>query len=213
MKTRLIFLRHGQSVTNAQNIFTGHADVPLSQIGETQAKLVSDYLKNIKIDKVYSSDSSRAYYTVKPTADSHGLDIHTDVRLRELYLGEWELKDVGAVSTLYGDDFSNWRNDPEKAKPTNGESLVDFLRRVKLAVTEIAEGNTGNTVLIATHGGAIRIFESSLTRGGLSDWLNVRYVSNASLTIYDYEDGNFTLVERDVADYLGVLVTSLPKNI
>ena len=62
--TRIILVRHGQSVANANLIFAGHSDFDLTDFGRAQAELLAKHLhKNEKIDAIYSSDLKRAYNT------------------------------------------------------------------------------------------------------------------------------------------------------
>ena len=63
----LILMRHGQSIWNLQNRFTGGVDVPLTRKGIKQAKKAGKELKNlgISIDHVYSSKLSRSVETAR----------------------------------------------------------------------------------------------------------------------------------------------------
>lgn len=91
MKTTLLFVRHGQSIANENGIFAGHLDVPLSELGQKQAVELKDYLlSRYKIDAIYSSDLSRAYATVLPTAEAIKIPIQKDTALREIDGGKWE---------------------------------------------------------------------------------------------------------------------------
>ena len=62
---KLILCRHGQSVWNAENLFTGWADVDLSEQGENEAITSGEKLKaqGIEIDIVYTSLLERAIKT------------------------------------------------------------------------------------------------------------------------------------------------------
>ena len=74
--TKFIVVRHGNSLSNIDKTFTGHIDAPLSEVGVEQAKLVSNYiLSEYKVDKVFSSDLSRAVDTIKPFAQKVNLEI------------------------------------------------------------------------------------------------------------------------------------------
>ena len=89
--TRLILIRHGFSMANAEDRFAGYSDFPLSDIGHEQARLAAEYLfANEKIDKIYASDLLRAYHTAPPTAEKFGLPVIKEPRLREIYAGRWE---------------------------------------------------------------------------------------------------------------------------
>ena len=48
--TRIIFIRHGQSQANLESRFAGHIDVPLTELGRTQARLAADYI--VKREKI-----------------------------------------------------------------------------------------------------------------------------------------------------------------
>ena len=63
----LVLVRHGKSLWNLENRFTGWTDVSLSEEGEKEAKLAAKILleKNIKIDFAYSSIFRRAFDTGK----------------------------------------------------------------------------------------------------------------------------------------------------
>lgn len=60
---RLILLRHGQSVWNEKNIFTGWVDVPLSAEGVHQALNAGETVKSVPIDIIFSSQLVRAKMT------------------------------------------------------------------------------------------------------------------------------------------------------
>ena len=89
MKTTLILVRHGNSVTNVTNTFAGSLDAELNEMGNKQARLTAEYLKKFKIDKIYSSDLKRAYNTAVPIAEFHNMKIEKNEGLRELFAGDW----------------------------------------------------------------------------------------------------------------------------
>ncbi|MBQ3014558.1 MAG: histidine phosphatase family protein [Clostridia bacterium] len=74
--TTLIVVRHGYSEGNREQRFVGHGEVPLTAIGREQAICTAEYLKDYKIDRIYSSDLIRAMQTAIPTAKMHGLPIY-----------------------------------------------------------------------------------------------------------------------------------------
>ena len=62
---RLILIRHGQSVWNATNRFTGWTDVELSEKGVIEAEEAGRQLSGIRIDVVHTSDLIRAQRTAE----------------------------------------------------------------------------------------------------------------------------------------------------
>ena len=75
--TRIIFIRHGQSLANEQSRFAGHTNVPLTELGKAQAERAAEYIvKHEKIDKIYSSDLMRAHDTALPVSKLTKLPIN-----------------------------------------------------------------------------------------------------------------------------------------
>ena len=87
-ETKIIIIRHGESLANAKRIYLGHTDWDLSEKGKEQARQVAEYLSDEKIDVIYSSDLIRAYNTALPHAQRRGMKIIKSRGLREVYLGE-----------------------------------------------------------------------------------------------------------------------------
>ena len=87
---KFIIVRHGFSCGNKEKRFSGQLDVSLDEIGYSQAKSIAEYvLSNFSVDRIYSSDLSRAYDTVKPVADALGQDVVKCRELREVDVGLW----------------------------------------------------------------------------------------------------------------------------
>lgn len=61
---KLILIRHGQSVWNKKNLFTGWVDIPMSQQGIDEAYKAGEKIKDIPIDVIYTSTLVRAQMTI-----------------------------------------------------------------------------------------------------------------------------------------------------
>jgi probable phosphoglycerate mutase len=86
--TRLLMVRHGQSTWNADGRWQGHADAPLSVLGEAQAAAAAEAIGDI--DVVVASDLARARRTAEIIADALGVGpALVDARLRERDAGAW----------------------------------------------------------------------------------------------------------------------------
>ena len=96
--TRLIFIRHGQSVANEQGRFAGQTNVALTELGKAQAERAAEYItKRERIDKIYSSDLCRAHDTALPASKILGLPINDVKELREICAGVWEGRLVSEI--------------------------------------------------------------------------------------------------------------------
>ncbi|HOP54967.1 MAG TPA: histidine phosphatase family protein, partial [Bacillota bacterium] len=83
-------VRHGTTQYNLENRFQGHLDIPLSNQGIEQAKKLADYLKDKKIDAIYTSDLKRAVQTAEYIAAAKSMKYRLLPSLREVDVGELE---------------------------------------------------------------------------------------------------------------------------
>ncbi len=210
METTIIAVRHGFSKANAKNICTGHTDIELTQQGIEQAKMASEYLKNTKIDKIYSSDLCRAYNTAVPIAETHNLKIEKEEKLREVFAGDWEGKTFVEIEEKYPKDYEVWKSDIGKSCPTNGESMVELYERIKNAVFNIARENEGKTVCIATHATPIRVLQTVALGKPAEELAQVPWCANASISIFEFENEKLTSVKYGLTDHLGDSITIIP---
>ena len=212
--TRFIVVRHGNSVSNIDKTFTGHVDAPLSEVGERQAKIVSKYIyDNFKVDKIYSSDLSRAVKTIEPFAKMSNLPIIKKHDLREMFGGEWQGEKFSDLPIKFPEDFKVWQDTPGLACPTGGESYKKVYERAINFFNKISNELKGQTVVVCTHGGLIRAVECRALSVPLEHMQRIPFVFNASVSIYDCDGENFNLVASNVCDFLGDLQTEMPKGI
>src|SRR6476659_9991019 len=94
----LVLLRHGQSVWNAENLFTGWVDVPLSETGEQEARRGGELLgaEGLLPDVLHTSLLRRAISTANlalDTCDRHWIPVRRSWRLNERHYGGLQGKD------------------------------------------------------------------------------------------------------------------------
>lgn len=215
MATSLYLIRHGESRANHEKRFMGHCDWDLTENGYKQAECAALYFKDIRVDAVYSSALQRALHTAEAIAKSKGLAVKTSRRLMEIYAGSWELKTFDDIEA--NDKNGEWRRWQEGKDPDitagGGECLTEVLVRVYSKLEEIARAHDGETVIVASHGGAIRVLMQYLTHKTLTDIYRTPWVANASITKLVYDDGRFSIEFRNETSHLGSIVTVLPPNV
>ncbi|MBQ7897974.1 MAG: histidine phosphatase family protein [Clostridia bacterium] len=212
--TRLILIRHGESVANSRDMFAGHLDIDLHPNGEKQAQITAEYIRdNFKVDKVYSSDLKRAYFTGKAVADLLGMEVIKHRGMREIGAGKWDGMIFRDIIREYKDDYTVWLNDIGNAKCTGGESVRALGERIMNTLTEIAEKEEGKTVVVATHATPIRVSCSIITKGSVDEMNNVSWPSNASVSVYEYDSGKWECKVYSYDSHLADLVTVLPGNV
>ena len=206
-------IRHGFSVANNEHRFAGNSDIPLTDLGRAQAEQCAEALKNEKIDSIYASDLSRAFDTAVPVARALGLEITATKSLREIFAGEWEGKTFDQIDREYHDEFAVWKQDIGRARCTGGESVAELQKRFLTELERIAEENAGKSIFIFTHATPIRVTKAAIDGCALDEIKNIPWPTNASVTHVECKDGELRMVEYDKCDFMGELLTVLPKTV
>ena len=180
---RLILLRHGESVWNAQGRMQGTADPPLSETGRAQARALAPLVARIEPDVVVTSDLRRA----RETASELGLAAAVpDPRWREAGLGRWAGRRVDEVVAAEGAAYAGWLEG--SAAPPGGESFEDTCERVAEAVRELAASGA-RRALVVTHGGPVRAACAALAGLPRSGLVAVPTGSLTELAVVGGEEG------------------------
>ena len=212
--TRILLIRHGQSIANVEKIFAGNFNSPLSELGMLQAEQTAEYIaENYNVDKVYSSDLKRALSVGKAIADKLRMDVTAQKNLREISAGLWEGCSFEELYERFPSYRDVWLNDIGNATCDGGESVAQLQRRFVSAVTDIAEENHGKTVVITTHATPIRSMQCFCEKKTLDEMKNIPWVSNASVTELEYTGGEFSIVRVGYDAHLGECVSRLPSNV
>ena len=213
-RTKLIFVRHGQSEANLKAIFGGReCDFPLTELGHKQAKIMAEYiLKKYKIDAIYSSDLSRAADTAREVARPLGMEINYDKRLREIDGGLWNGMAFADISKEYEQEVELWRSDLSKVQPPGGENVFDLQKRAMSAITDIAEKENGKTVFVATHRVLLRTVQCVWENRSLYDINKCEWLSNCSVNEVLFSQGKLIPVNIGQDDFMGELITKVSTS-
>jgi 2,3-bisphosphoglycerate-dependent phosphoglycerate mutase len=163
----LILVRHGQSVWNLENRFTGWTDVPLTEQGEHEARAAGEKLRDYHFDRGFTSVLSRAKETLRIILDVIGqpdLPVETDSALNERHYGELQgLNKAETAEKLGKDVVFEWRRTYE-GRPPGGESLKDTAERVIPYYRTRIEPcmKAGEIVLVVAHGNSLRALVTAL---------------------------------------------------
>ena len=182
----LILVRHGQSVWNLENRFTGWVDIDLNENGKAQAKKAGELIKEkkINIDLYYSSFQLRAKNTLKIIQEklNDNKNVETAWQLNERHYGSltglnkdemkqklgedkvhefrrsWDLRPdpLDKNSPYHPLNINTYKDIPNEKIPDT-ESLKDTYERViKFYNKEIETIFKDKNILISAHGNSIR---------------------------------------------------------
>ncbi len=212
MACNLIFVRHGQSEGNLKRNFLGHTDRDLTDLGRSQAEKTAEFLKDRKIDVIYSSDLMRAFNTSQPLAKIKGLRVIKNENLREIYAGLWEDVNIQTIKETYSKTFEIWQNNIGRATLDEGESVLHLQERIVKEVTKIAKENDGKTVAIFTHATPVRTFFSYVNGKTADEIKDIPWPLNASVSEAVYEDGKFSQLCYGVCDFMDGITSTVTNS-
>src|SRR4030042_2971704 len=201
--TELLLIRHGETEWNAGEIFRGRADVNLNEKGIVQAKLLGEYLKNSRLETVYSSPLQRAVRTAERIAKHHTLDVTTESALIDMDYGEWQGMPLAEVKKIYKNLYIKWETSPENVKFPGGECLDDVRNRAVTAVNKIVKKHKGSVVLVS-HRVVNKVLICFMLGLDNSHFWNIRR-DTCGISTFSYEKGQFMLIKHNDTSFLGNL--------
>ena len=155
---KIFFLRH-TSLNVSPDIFYGQTDLEVSNNFDMELKVIKEKISKQKIDlkkiKIFSSPLKRCY----KLASSISLKINQDDRLKELNLGDWEMK---PRENIPKEMVEKWEKNLMSFKIPNGESNEEFLARLSDFCEDVL--NYKQDVLIVAHAGSINGLIAILTK-------------------------------------------------
>ena len=146
--TEIILARHGETEWNVEEVFRGRIDVELNETGLRQAKLLAEYLSDIKIDAIYSSPLRRALKTAEIIAHYHKLKVAITPGLIDCNFGRWQGLSLQEVKDRYKELYAEWQENPHLVKMPEGESLDEVRARALSVAGEVVAKYKGTVVLV-----------------------------------------------------------------
>lgn len=150
----LYFIRHGESLFNAQRRIQGQSDVALSSMGLRQAAALAPVFESREIDAIYSSPLRRAMQTAEPLAAVLNLTIRTDDRLKEINAGEFQGLEWPEIERKWPEAAKHWKEQTPDYVIPGGESRRAVAERGR-AVFEAILAAGHRQVIVVAHGGVL----------------------------------------------------------
>lgn len=168
----LVLIRHGQSLWNLENRFTGWIDVPLTDGGRQEARRAAELIRDLRFDVAYTSALSRAQETLDIILDliSPGQrpPVIRDPALNERHYGDLQgLNKEETIRRHGAEQVKLWRRSYDVAPPGPGGESLELCARRTLPFFERAIGidlQEGKNVLVVAHGNSNRSIVMKLDR-------------------------------------------------
>lgn len=185
--TRIIFVRHGQTVWNVELKYQGHSDIALTDLGRSQAQKVASRLAGEKITAVYASDLSRAYQTAECIAAHHHLKVIAVPEFREISFGEWEGLNYTKINDQWPEVMGKMFTHPDEIKIPGGETFRELKERAQTALKRLIAAHDNQTIAVVSHGGTIRTILCAALDIHLNKVWNIQQ-DNTAVNIIEYYD-------------------------
>ncbi len=180
---KLILIRHCTPKTPKGDIFLGQVDVPLSAAGVKEAKHLKAWLDKEKIGACFTSTLLRARTTAEIITEGHKVKTIPCDELKECSFGVIEGLTYQEIEKRYP-KVAKGLADGTLATFPGGENLKQLNERVKLFLKRLDVLKPGDTALIVTHGGPLRLLVCYLLGIDAKHWQQIR-IDRASLSIVE----------------------------
>ena len=197
----LVLIRHGQSVWNAANRFTGWTDVELSEKGEQEAAIAGNELADYRFDVIHTSALIRAKKTaeiiMQHNNSSENPPIYNNEKLNERHYGDLQGLNKKETAEKHGaEQVHIWRRSFD-VPPPGGESLkMNAERTIPYFIEEIiSDLDEGKNVLVAAHGNSLRSIVMYIERISPEEITKLEIPTGVPM-FYDYSDGNLVRINN-----------------
>jgi len=181
--TELYLVRHGETDWNAARRIQGRTDIPLNDTGRDQARQAGELLARRRWDAIYASPLSRAVETASIIGEQVGIEqIGTRDDLMERDYGAAEGLGFDEIEALY----------PEGVHAEGQETRDQVAKRVGSALAALADRHPGESLIVVSHGGAIRSVLQLADPG-----THHPRITNASVHSFRVIDGTLQLIAFD----------------
>ena len=175
-------VRHGQTDYNVRNVFQGHKDIPLNEVGKKQGEELAEKFRNISIDVILSSPLTRAKQTAQYISDIKNIPIAIEPGLIERSFGDMEGKPNREDCNIHMlvDYDKNYNI-------CNVEQIQTLIARAGKCIDDIIKRYEGKNVVLVTHGGVIEAIECHIN--GLPKNKDILSLSlkNGEIRTYDIQ--------------------------
>jgi len=185
MPTILYLARHGETDWNAQGKLQGRTDIPLNDVGRAQARALAARFDRLQVASVTTSDLLRAAETGDIAAAALGVPVrHIDPDLRERSFGAFEGLTRDECASRHPEEWRAWVE--QTITPSGAEPREVAVDRMQRALRRVATRAPGETSLVISHGGAMRLL--------LVEWLGapVAPIANGAVYRIEVEGDRFT---------------------
>lgn len=210
--TTIYLVRHAEAEGNLYRRIHGRYNALITENGYLQIAALKKRFENIHIDAVYSSDLFRTMTTAGAVYKPKGLELHTDPRLQEIFMGDWEDRPWGEVRHFTPEELTRFNATDPTWRAPNGENLAEVGDRMEQAIRDIAARHDGQTIAIFSHGTAIRQFTANVKKMAPEEWKTLGHSDNTAVSLFTFDGKDFTVELEGDASHLDESISTLARQ-
>ena len=210
--TTIYLVRHAEAEGNLYRRIHGRYNALITENGYLQIAALKKRFENIHIDAVYSSDLFRTMTTAGAVYKPKGLELHTDSRLQEIFMGDWEDRPWGEVRHFTPEELTRFNATDPTWRAPNGENLAEVGDRMEQAIRDIAARHDGQTIAIFSHGTAIRQFTANAKKMAPEEWKTLGHSDNTAVSLFTFDGKDFTVELEGEASHLDESISTLARQ-
>ena len=195
---KILIARHGQTLFNLENKLQGRSNSNLTELGQTQAIKLGQYIATHEIKTVHLSPLQRVLDTFKLMNVNTATNINITAKLSEVCYGSWEEMEIEKIKS--STEWTNRKNDKYSFnhagsyKGIKGESYKDLFTRVKPLFEEIS---IYENVFMMSHLGVMRCALIHYANIEPNKAMHTELKNNTILEI-TLENGSFKVKKRSL---------------
>ena len=158
-KCKITFIAHGSTIHSEENrIWDKENYPPLNDAGESEIEKICEWLekREIKNDRIFTSSALRTIQTAQMISKVYKQDFEILEHLYTRKFGCWSGLTFDQIEEKFPQMLESLHENPCSYCPEQGETVLEFNKRVNKVIKKIVDENTGNRIIIVTHPDVIR---------------------------------------------------------
>ena len=184
MVEKIFLIRHGLTESNKKKIYAGWNDECLCEEGLVDLFRIGKKLKDLKIEKIFSSPIRRAIQTAEVLNSFLNTMIVIDNNLKEMKMGSWEGLSEQEIAARFPHEWKLWNSRPSELNIVGRETLEQLQIRALNWIRRISNDLDSSRILAVTHVAIIRVLIIYYNNGRLDDYRKIN-VPNGALYLFN----------------------------
>jgi broad specificity phosphatase PhoE len=206
--TRIILIRHGQTLWNQAERIRGQVDIPLDEVGLAQADVTAKRVaEKWEPAAVYSSPLRRAVQTAQPIATMLGVEVWPDPGFNDISFGQWQGLSPQEVTQRWPELASVWLQEPHMVTFPDGESLDVVRDRSAVALQRVIKRHPGRTTAIVGHTALNRVLLCTVLGIDNSNYWRIGQ-DTCAINVFEWREGVFYIEALNDTCHLQTLLSS-----